>query len=165
MIQIFSADEQTNRSIRGITRGPREPKKQWNMNPGKKLPRFKKIRKWRWIAFWIDSTFPLRTSIQKRWSFPLQMYWEKRLPPIRGFWVAVFKANQITGVSSLEISVFFLWKILATSYPWVEGHFSHSWLLPLLYPTFTTIIHKIVLDTPLHIHQLIGILTHENISF
>ena len=34
--------------------------------------------------------------------------------------------------------------MLATSYPWVEGHFSHSWLLPLLYPTFTTKIHKIV---------------------
>ena len=76
----------------------------------KKLPRFKKIKKWRWIAFWIDSVFPLRTSIQKRWSFLLQMYWEKRLPPIRGFWVAVFKANQISGVSSLEISVFFLVK-------------------------------------------------------
>ena len=126
----------------------------------KKLPRFKKIKKWRWIAFWIDSTFPLK-SIQKRWSFPLQMYWEKRLPPIRGFWVAVFKANQITRVSSLENICFFLWKILVTSYPWVEGHFSHSWLLPLLYPKFPTKIHKIVLDTPLHIHQLIGILTHE----
>ena len=52
---------------------------------------------------------------------------------------------------------FFLWKLLATSYPWVEGH---PWLLPLLYPTFTTKIHKIVFDTPLHIHQFIGILTH-----